>query len=138
MFARYHYLNHTHNNAASVYIALVNGQIAGFYSVLPFPHPIKKNTYRAHRFVILPDYQGAGIGMIFQNEIAKHYDETLNKTFILTTSHPAIVHALQTDPKWRMTRLGRAAKTGRTARIHKTSNNRITVAFQYVRNKQTS
>lgn len=144
MFARHHYLNHTHNNAASVYIALVNGQIAGFYSVLPFPHPTKKNTYRAHRFVILPDYQGAGIGMIFQNEIAKHYDETLNKTFILTTSHPAIVHALKQDPNWRMTRYGRAGRQGKTDKYQykdkrdPTSNNRITVAFQYVRNKQTS
>ncbi len=137
-FAKHHYLNHSHNNAATVFIALVNGQIAGFYSVLPFPHPKKKNTYRAHRFVILPDYQGAGIGMLMQNAIAKHYDETLNKTFIITTSHPAIVHALKADPNWRLTRYGRTPPGSKKAIVNKQLSNRITAAFQYIRKKQKS
>ena len=43
MFAKHHYLSHTHNNAASVYLALINDEIAGFLSVLHFPHPKSKN-----------------------------------------------------------------------------------------------
>lgn len=38
MFNRYHYLSHSHNNAARVYIATVDDNICGFCSVLHFPH----------------------------------------------------------------------------------------------------
>jgi GNAT superfamily N-acetyltransferase len=64
MFAKHHYLSHSHNNAANVFIATVNDEIAGFISVLHFPHRVKlKYIKKVHRLVILPDYQGAGIGL---------------------------------------------------------------------------
>ena len=71
MFAKYHYLNHSHNNAAKVYIATINDSIAGFLSVLHFPHPKAKNIKKIHRLVILPDFQGAGFGLLFLNYISK-------------------------------------------------------------------
>jgi len=49
MFAKHHYLSNSHNNAANVYIALVNNEIAGFISVLHFPHPKVKNMKKVHR-----------------------------------------------------------------------------------------
>ena len=38
MFAKHHYLSHSHNNAAHTYVAYVNEQIAGFISILHLPN----------------------------------------------------------------------------------------------------
>jgi len=38
---------------------MVNDEIAGFISVLHFPHPKVKNMKKVHRLVVLPDYQKA-------------------------------------------------------------------------------
>jgi ABC-type lipoprotein export system ATPase subunit/GNAT superfamily N-acetyltransferase len=138
MFAKHHYLSHSHNNAANVFIAMINNEVAGFYSVLPFPHPKKKNTYKGHRLVVLPDYQGIGIGILLRTEIAKYYVEKLNKNFIATTSHPAIIFGLKKHPNWKMTRIGRASNGSRNGKIQNknkkgsTSNNRITTSWEYV------
>ena len=69
MFAKYHYLSHTHNNAAHTYIATINNEIAGFISILHQPHPKAITIKKVHRLVILPDYQGAGFGIKFLNEV---------------------------------------------------------------------
>lgn len=137
MFAKHHYLSHSHNNAANVFIAMINGEIAGFYSVLPFPHPKKKNTFKGHRLVVLPDYQGIGLGLKLRTEIAKYYVEKLKKCFIATTSHPAIIFGLKKHPNWIMTRIGRASNGSNNGKIQNknkkgsTSSNRITTSWEY-------
>jgi ABC-type dipeptide/oligopeptide/nickel transport system ATPase subunit/GNAT superfamily N-acetyltransferase len=138
MFAKHHYLSHSHNNAASVYIALINDEIAGFYSVLPFPHPKKKNTYKGHRLVVLPDYQGIGIGILLRTEIAKYYVKELKKSFIATTSHPSIINGLKKNKNWILTRIGRASIGSKNGKIQNknikgsTSSARITTSWEYV------
>jgi len=86
MFAKHHYLSHSHNNAASVFVATINNQIAGFLSVLSFPHPLVKNFRKVHRLVILPDYQGAGFGIKFLNEVGKYYKK-INIDLLLLLQH---------------------------------------------------
>jgi len=138
MFAKHHYLNHSHNNAANVYIALVNNEIAGFYSVLPFPHPKKKNTYKGHRLVVLPDYQGIGLGLKLRTEIAKYYVTQLKKQFIATTSHPSIINGLKKNKNWILTRIGRTSNGSNSGKIQNknkkgsTSSSRITTSWEYV------
>jgi ABC-type lipoprotein export system ATPase subunit len=140
MFAKHHYLSHSHNNAANVFIAIINNEIAGFYSVLPFPHPKKKNTFKGHRLVVLPDYQGIGLGLKLRTEIAKYYVENLNKSFIATTSHPAIIYGLKKHKNWIMTRIGRTSNGSNKGKIQNknkkgsTSSNRITTSWEYKKN----
>ena len=93
MFAKHHYLSHTHNNAAKVFIATINDEIAGFLSVLHFPHPKVKNMKKVHRLVILPDYQGAGFGIKFLNEIGKIYKKQKFR-YTIVTSAPSLIHSL--------------------------------------------
>lgn len=137
MFARYHYLSHSHNKAARVFIATVNNEIAGFCSVLPFPHPKLKNTFKEHRTVVKPDYQGIGIGSMLSDFIAEMYKQN-GKTFISTTSSPAFIFARKRNKKWITTRIGRTSSgsgSGKIQNKHKkgsTSCNRITVSFKYI------
>jgi ABC-type nitrate/sulfonate/bicarbonate transport system ATPase subunit/GNAT superfamily N-acetyltransferase len=135
MFSKYHYLSHTHNNAARVFIATINNIVCGFCSVLPFPHPIKKKFWKEHRTVILPDYQGIGIGSLLSNNVAEILKQD-NKGFISTSSNPAFINARKNNKNWVITRIGRAnSGSGKIQNKNKkgsTSSNRITVSFEYI------
>jgi len=131
MFAKYHYLNHSHNNAADVFVCTINNDIAGFFSVLPFPHPKLKNARKAHRIVVKPDYQGIGISKHFSEFICNYYKK-LGKVLLLVTSHPALIYSLSKNKKWICTRKGRTAKNGKSSAMKNTSSsNRITCSFKY-------
>jgi GNAT superfamily N-acetyltransferase len=109
MFAKHHYLSHTHNNAANVFIATVNDEIAGFISILPFPHPKLKNYKKVHRLVILPDYQGAGIGLKLLNELGKIYKQQ-GARYSIVTSAPSLINALKKNNQWYCKHFGRKQK----------------------------
>ena len=135
MFSKYHYLSHSHNNVASVYIATVNDNIFGFCSVLPFPHPKLKNHWKEHRTVVLPDYQGIGLGHLLSNNVAEIL-KSKGKGFISTSSSPAFINSRKNDKNWIITRIGRTSSgSGKIQNKNKkgsTSSNRITVSFRYV------
>jgi ABC-type polar amino acid transport system ATPase subunit/GNAT superfamily N-acetyltransferase len=131
MFAKHHYLSHSHNNAANVFIATINDEIAGFLSVLHFPHPISKNIKKVHRLVILPDYQGAGIGIKFLNEIGKFYKKQKQR-YTIVTSAPSLINNLKKSNEWVCKSFGRKKEVGKGGTIQKgnTSKNRITASFE--------
>ena len=135
MFAKYHYLDNTHNNAAKVFICTVNNTVAGFLSLIHFPHGSIKNFKRIHRLVILPDFQGIGIGKRFLDFIA---NQTVlqNQRCIITTSNTALVFSLKKDACWNLRRLGRVGAIGATSKISALQNtnsgaNRITTSWEY-------
>jgi energy-coupling factor transporter ATP-binding protein EcfA2 len=128
MFAKHHYLSHTHNNAARVFIACINDQVAGFLSVLHFPHPKIKNLKKVHRLVILPDYQGAGFGIKFLNEIGSIYKKQKDR-FNIVTSSPSLIYALKKSNQWLTTRFDRTKESTGVLK-NTTSKNRITASFE--------
>jgi GNAT superfamily N-acetyltransferase len=131
MFAKHHYLSHSHNNAANVFIATVNDEIAGFLSVLHFPHPKVKDLKKVHRLVILPDYQGAGIGIRFLNEIGNIYKKQKER-FNIVTSAPSLINALKKSKEWNCTRFSRTTSQSKDTTVGnmQTSSNRITASFE--------
>lgn len=55
------------------------------------------------------------------------------KTFISTTSNPAMIHSRANNPKWKTTRIGRVSGGVRTAKLKGSfSRNRLTVSFEYI------
>jgi GNAT superfamily N-acetyltransferase len=128
MFSKYHYLNSSHNNAANVFVCMINDEIAGFISVLHFPHPKVKNMKRVHRLVVLPDYQGLGIGIKILNYIGDYYIKNKNR-FTILTSAPSLIYNLKKNNNWNCNAFGRSQpQTG----ILKGSgsHNRITASFE--------
>lgn len=107
-----------------------NDKLVGFMAVITFPHPIR--TYKkVHRLVILPDYQGIGLGKMFLEEIAKN---TEKYPFAITTSNPALIKSLKFDKNWICTRNTRKTRNkGKIGReLNKTlSNKRIVTTFVY-------
>lgn len=110
VFAKHHYLSHTHNNAANVYVAYVNNELAGFISILHLPHPIAKTIKKVHRLVILPDYQGLGIGIKFLNEIGKYYIKN-GWRYTIVTSAPSLIFGLKRHKNWKCKHFGRMTAT---------------------------
>ena len=134
MFAKHHYLSHSHNNSGRVFIAMINNEIAGFLSVLHFPHPKVNNMKKVHRLVILPDYQGAGFGIKFLNEIGKIYKEQKQR-YTIVTSSPSLINVLKKSNEWNCNRFGRLiVKNKSVMKSFKkdggNSNNRITASFE--------
>jgi len=130
MFAKHHYLSHTHNNAARVFIATINDEIAGFLSALHFPHPKSKNIKKVHRLVILPDYQGAGFGIKFLEEVGQIYKNDKYR-YTIVTSAPSLIYSLKKSKKWNCNRFGRNKKQVKNNTIGEISSaNRITAAFE--------
>lgn len=135
MFARHHYLSHSHNFAARVFIGTLNDEICLFTSILPFPHPTVKNTWKEHRTIVLPDYQGIGLSKYTTEYIAGMLKEE-GKHYITTTSNPARIATLKESPKFICTRIGRCSSgSGKIQNKKKkgsTSTDRITASFKYV------
>lgn len=100
---------------------------------------------RGHRSVVLPDFQGVGIGLRLHDLCASLYTGLGGRAFS-TTSHPAFVHAWHASPNWRTIRFGTVAPAGasskyvqqQSARGHKidrsklSSTDRLTGGFEYI------
>ena len=143
IFRKYHYLSHSHNNAARVFVATLNGELCAFTSILSFPHPHISNAYRLHRTVVLPDYQGLGIGATLTTYVAQLYKDN-GKRVITTTSNPARIAGLKCSKKWIATHVGRNSTNSATGKMQNkktrktfTSCARITASFEYIGNKNT-
>lgn len=107
----------------------------GFYSVIHFPHPKAKNIKRGHRLVILPDYQGLGLGSRFESVVARMYVEK-GFRFIMTTSARNLIKNRTKDKNWKCIRYGKTKESSDKSTIkklrgtHRTTVN--TASFEYV------
>ena len=141
IFRKHHYLSHSLNNASRVFVATINDDLCAFMSILPFPNPVKKNFYKGHRMVVLPDYQGIGISMYLTKYIIENSLIPNGKGFITTTSNPQRINGLKKNPLFKTTRIGRSSSGSGSGKIQNkykkgsTSSNRITVSFEYIGNK---
>jgi hypothetical protein len=71
--------------------------------VLHQPHGINKKLKRVSRLVILPDYQGIGLGIKFLNFVGGIY-KAQGYDFTIVTSARNMIFALRKSDKWVMTR----------------------------------
>ena len=96
--------------------------------------PFKKGYKQGHRLVVLPDYQGIGIGSAFATFIAEHYKQQGYIMKAITTT-PAIRFALDKSKKWLLTRSGKVPPNGnKTYMAHLTnsqSSDRMTWTYVY-------
>lgn len=92
----------------------------------------RKRHRRFHRLVVLPDYQGIGIGSRFMDAVADlHREEGLRIN--IATSHPAIVAHCRASPHWRTVSISRQGRKPRVieGRLHGHSLGRAVASFEY-------
>jgi GNAT superfamily N-acetyltransferase len=118
------------NKTADCYIGYVEENLVCFFAVLHFPHAQVKNFKKGHRLVVLPDYQGLGIGHKFSSFIADMYVKN-GYRFIITSSTKALYFQRAKDKRWIITRKGR---TGESSGMLEgsTSKNKMTYSYEYI------
>lgn len=73
--------------------------------ILHQPHGKNKKIKRVSRLVILPDYQGIGLGYKFLNMIAEHYYKK-GFDFSIVTSAKNLIMKLNKSQNWICQRIG--------------------------------
>lgn len=133
-FREHHYLDHEINKAAQCYIATWNEKPVAFSSVIHFPHAVCSRFKREHRTVVLPDFQGVGIGNKMSELVASYYVKQ-GYRFISTTSAPSMMLHRAKSKNWRCHRFGRVGKSGKSSTIKiadSLSTKRISAGFEYI------
>lgn len=102
MFRHHHYLDGNLNKVARCWIAEWNGTAVGFSAALPFPSGTVKGAYRGHRTVVLPDFQGLGIGVRISDATAEMFVSEGYRYFS-KTAHPRMGEYRNRSPLWKPT-----------------------------------
>jgi len=126
------------NKSAKCFIGYYENSPVCFFAVLHFPHPKVSNFKKGHRLVVLPDFQGLGIGHQFSSNIAQLYIKKGNR-FIITSSTKSLFSQRKNDKRWVVSRFGRVAnnkknkdKSGVLAGT--VSVNKLTYSYEYIGN----
>jgi GNAT superfamily N-acetyltransferase len=96
---------------------------------------MRTRYYRVSRLVVLPDYQGIGVGKRLLNFVAELYASQTKIPFYILTSNPQIIRGRMEN--WRIARVGHASKGKGNTRMNNElrsslSRKRITVSLQYL------
>ncbi len=132
LFAKHHYLSGALNPAAECYLATCDGEPVAFCGLL---HSIgHRDIVRVSRLVVLPDYQGIGVGGRFLGAVAERNRARGLRTTI-TSSHPAMIGFLKSSQDWRIARVAKAGARwsglARKKNIRGTSLGRAVVSAEY-------
>ena len=103
VFKQHHYLTDELNKAAKCYCVTWNDKPVAFIGVLPFPSGWVQNAFRVSRLVVLPDFQGLGIGFKLLSYVSSLYVAEGMRMYI-KTSNPGLGEKLVSTPLvWRET-----------------------------------
>jgi GNAT superfamily N-acetyltransferase len=137
MFRQYHYLSGSLASTARCYVAVYQDRPITFIAVIH----VRRRTryYRVSRLVVLPDYQGIGVGKRLLNFIAELYSSQTKIPFYILTSNPQITRGNMEN--WRITRFGHACRGKENTKMNNDirgslSRKRITVSMQYIPSKK--
>lgn len=139
LFHKHHYMSSDLHRAAKCFVGLVDGRPAVFAGILSFPHAVRSG-WRVSRVVVLPDFQGIGLGNKFVEHIGGCFRAT-GKPFFIATAQPALVHYFAKSTLWRMSKkpgkntphkgsVATAAAAGGLRKPH--AGTRLTAGFEYL------
>lgn len=141
LFRRHHYLNTEISVGARCFCGFIGDHPVAFSAWIPAKTRRRRNgDMREHRTVVLPDYQGIGIGNRLSEFCASIWAGVGGRAFS-TTSHPSMIAYRSASPRWRRRRLGYCSLPGATGLFAKSaarrgrkysgSAMRITGGFEY-------
>lgn len=101
-FEPHHYLKLPKMIAATNYVATIDGQLVAHVAVSTRPGLVEA---RACRLVVMPEWQGAGVGLRFLGAVCQAWLEGQNRyglplRTLFHTSHPGLAAALRRDRHW--------------------------------------
>ena len=110
IFKKHHYMTEEMNKSASCFVFSWEKQLVAFVGVLPQPSGYFDKAVRGTRTVVLPDFQGLGIGSRITDFIASIYKQAGYRYFTKTVN-PKLGEYRNHSEKWKTT-----SKNGRIIR----------------------
>ena len=110
-FSKYHYLDTAISKSAHYYVLLLGDKPIGFHAAIHSTNRDIHSYWRGHRTVILPEFQGMGIGTKFSDAIAEIY-VSRGLRYFSKTAHPSFGEHRQKSPLWRATSTNLKSRLG--------------------------
>lgn len=140
LFHQHHYLSSDLAGSCRVFLTYAEiddvERLVGFLALMPVAG--HKGWWRGHRTVVLPDFQGLGIGNRMREAIAEQLWVKEHKRFRSTTASPGLIsHCRRHPDMWRLAQApAMKAATGKTSTLSKrpakTSAGRLTTTWVYL------
>lgn len=101
-FKPHYYLDLPNPPAAEYFVGTVNGVLVCHLAVCPM---FNANAYRATRLVVMPEWQGAGVGTKFLESVCEFHKRgggrlQLRYPTLFHTSHPQLIQYLTRSKNW--------------------------------------
>lgn len=110
-FSRFHYLDTNMSRSVHCYVLLLGDKPIGFHAAIHSTNRDIHSYWRGHRTVILPEFQGMGIGTKFSDAIAQIYvDRGLR--YFSKTAHPSFGEHREKSDLWRPTSTNKKSRLG--------------------------
>jgi energy-coupling factor transporter ATP-binding protein EcfA2 len=111
MFRKYHYLDTRMSRSVHCYVGFIDEKPVAFHAAIHSTNRDIHSYWRGHRTVVLPEFQGMGIGTAFSDAIAQIYvDRGLR--YFSKTAHPSFGEHRQKSPLWRPTSTNLKSRAG--------------------------
>lgn len=110
-FAPYHYLSGSLLASATCFGAFLGDRCVGFSAIRHFPHAHIKNVKMAHRIVVLPEFQGLGVGAVM-NDVIGEWLFKRGMRYRIRSLHPTMLRSLSASPRWACISGGHQRPTG--------------------------
>lgn len=138
IFRAHHYLSGELSPRARCFAALWAGRPVAFSAWISYPHRKRGTVMREHRTVVLPDFQGIGIGNAVSEHCASHF-QRCGLAVYSSTSHPAMIAHRDRSKLWRPTRhLSIVPAMSGSAKVSTSgSSRRLTAGHQFVGEYET-
>jgi energy-coupling factor transporter ATP-binding protein EcfA2 len=102
MFSIHHYLSADINKGSRCWVAEWSGAAVGFVSVIAMPSGTMQCAWRGHRMVILPEFQGLGIGVRMSEAVGEILISE-GRRYFGKTAHHRLGEYRERSEKWRAT-----------------------------------
>jgi ABC-type lipoprotein export system ATPase subunit/GNAT superfamily N-acetyltransferase len=111
MFRRHHYLDTKMSRSVHCYVGFIGDKPVAFHAAIHSTNRDIHSYWRGHRTVVLPEFQGLGIGTAFSDAIAQIYvDRGLR--YFSKTAHPSFGEHREKSSLWRPTSTNRKSRLG--------------------------
>ena len=119
--------------ACRCYAAVYDGKPIAFIAIMHIR--MRARYFRVSRLVVLPDYQGVGVGKRLLNFVAELYTSQTKIPFYILTSNPQITRGNMDC--WRVKRFGHVTGGNEDTRMNREirsslSKDRMSVTLQYI------
>jgi GNAT superfamily N-acetyltransferase len=110
-FSKYHYLDTSMSRSVHCYVCLLGDKPIAFHAAIHSTNRDIHSYWRGHRTVVLPEFQGMGIGTKFSDAIAEMY-VSKGMRYFSKTAHPSFGEHRENSPLWRATSTNKKSRKG--------------------------